>query len=70
MELRDEVAKIAVELADQILALIDGQRCEWKVYRGYWTSCADGEIMSTPFDLAEQPFCPICGKRIEVKDEG
>jgi hypothetical protein len=56
--------------ADELISLLDAQRCEWTHNAEYYpnlyhTSC--GKVLSE--DSPEQrPFCPCCGRRIEVKD--
>ena len=65
------------EAVDSVLSLIDSQRC-------VWTLCEDdptyGKTLQLECDkgkyhpyfllrLDKYPFCPCCGKRIEVKDE-
>ena len=76
MTLRDEIINILMTdndwpwtpaTADKILALIEGERCEWTRqiednHEYYTTSC---DLV----DLAYHTYCPKCGKRIEVKDE-
>ena len=72
MSLRDEIGDLVSEalspdktfdeLADQILALIDAQRC-------VWTADEDG-IYHTSCNMVENSYsvyCSKCGKRIEVK---
>ena len=77
--MRDEIAEMIkkhrvcidwatyeVQLADQILSLIEGQRCEWVQEKEYRTpSCRGGISFGKKWDF---PYCPCCGKRIEVKD--
>jgi hypothetical protein len=65
----------ALEFADLILSLIDAQRCVWT-----WNDddkCWEGEcervinycvFSDEKPDLVAMPFCPCCGKRIEVKE--
>ena len=75
MSLRDEIGDVLLnfrllgltikEGADQILALIDAQRCEWdgNDYGGYKTSCGKFIYRSKP------NYCENCGRKIEVKGE-
>lgn len=56
--------------ADKVLSLIEGERCVWvkdEVAKpeAYFPSCRDGISFGSKWDF---PFCPCCGKRIEVKD--
>lgn len=56
------------EIADQILALIGGERCVWtqSFPDGAYYVAHDKKI---PAELKISTFCPFCSKRIEVKDE-
>ena len=60
----------AIELADQILVLIERDRCEW-IIRDDWemprifSSCGD----CFPIHWRTARCCPYCGRKIEVKDE-
>jgi hypothetical protein len=58
----------AEELADQILSLINAERCVWtKDEDGDWDTacgrCYDHDEVNTPAG-----YCNGCGKQIEVKD--
>jgi predicted RNA-binding Zn-ribbon protein involved in translation (DUF1610 family) len=80
--MRDKIAKLietenaygyyahdrAEELADQILSLINAERCVWTYddEREWVTSC--GEEILDDDTYGKYPYCPCCGKRIEVKD--
>jgi hypothetical protein len=50
----------------RILSLIEGQRCEWASWNGWNTGC--GKSFPYPYNRDSKPFCPGCGKKIEVKD--
>lgn len=85
--LRDEIVKIIKDwfgvpviykdedgkfCADDILALIDGQRCIWEyddANKVYMTDCGIDFNTRNKWDFDRYPFCPCCGKMIEVKDE-
>jgi len=61
---------LATGYAEQIAALLDAQRCVWTHNAEYYpnlyhTAC--GKVLSED-SLEQRPFCPCCGKRIEVKD--
>ena len=74
MTLREEIIEILMSnndwpwtpgVADKILALIEGERCEWTRqiednHEYYTTSC---DLV----DLAYHTYCPKCGKRIELQ---
>lgn len=65
-----EAGRTPSSIADQILALIAGQRCQWeKDGDGDWDTecgcCYDGEHWFEPVNA----FCPCCGRKIEVKGE-
>ena len=80
--LRDEIAKIMKQefwstpdhrdfreypVADQILALIEGERCVWTVddsYIEYTTTC--GRTLDTPQRI-NGTYCPYCGKHRKLK---
>lgn len=60
--------------ADSILSLLDAQRCVWTpFYPGgecNWNTGCGKEMYydcGVP-DFKNQPFCPCCGLKIEVKD--
>ncbi len=57
-----------MKLADGPLSLIDSQRCVWTLTEeGLWkTQC--GEEIPDEDTYEKYPFCPCCGKRIEVED--
>lgn len=65
----------AVNMADQILALINAERCMWTPVGKlspeqadlYNTSC--GKIFMYGEGLLYAPYCQGCGKKVEVKDE-
>lgn len=67
------VGNEAEEFADQILSLINAERCVWKHEEVwypclYYTSC--GKFYREEY-AEDKPYCPFCGKRIsigEVKD--
>jgi hypothetical protein len=67
-----ELTESLDESIDKILALIDAQRCVWTLDDGSntWESSCGVDGMADPktFDFGEFPFCPCCGKRIEVKE--
>ena len=56
------------EAADDILSLLDAERCEWKDdgYGDYAAQC--GGYFSFDHDIVDDKYCPHCGRRIEVKD--
>lgn len=80
--LRNEIAKTISEgemydcssgqLADSIIDLLESQRCEWTRvkspgHKDYYRS-ACGNAVKGYYDLYTQPFCPCCGRKIEVKN--
>ena len=54
--------------ADELISLLDAQRCEWKDdgYGDYAAQC--GGYFSFDHDIVDDKYCPHCGRRIEVKD--
>jgi len=56
------------EAVDSVLSLIDEERCVWTLTaEGFWkTQC--GEEIPGEDTYEKYPFCPHCGKRIEVED--
>lgn len=61
-------ADISKRIADQILSLINAERCVWtKDEDGDWDTecgrCYDHDEVNTPAG-----YCNGCGKRIEVKE--
>lgn len=66
------VAKeIRKPLAHRLLSLIDAERCVWTSDEDEHradTGCGKELWHTTPFDKEYTPFCPCCGKRIEVKE--
>ena len=54
---------------DGIMSLIDAERCVWTYdsEREWVTSCGNEVLDEATY--GQYPFCPCCGKRIEVKDE-
>ena len=57
--------------ADQILSLIDGKRCICTFDDDECmlsTGCGKDLYYEGQFDVDYTPYCPCCGKRIEVKD--
>ncbi len=54
------------EIADKILAIIDGERCEWVKHKDsaylYKSTCPEWDGTYRHIST----FCPFCGKRIEV----
>lgn len=68
---RGHKGKEIVEMVREIEALIDGQRCEWTKIKGrdvYTFGCCKQYEYITEGGLKKHPFCPCCGKRIEVKN--
>jgi DNA-directed RNA polymerase subunit RPC12/RpoP len=70
---KDPSAPVAstLDTADQILSLINAERCVWEHEEVwypclYYTSC--GKFYREEY-AEDKPYCPFCGKRIEVKDE-
>jgi len=80
-ELRDNLIALLVkqghkgkDIVDEvrgILSLIDAQRCVWTRRSHYvvendmyTTKCK--HTVWTCLDLDSEPFCPCCGKRIEI----
>lgn len=72
LELRQKVTDIiregylndakAVVIMDDILSLIDAERCVWTSEgEGWRTECGS-------YFLTRANFCPCCGKKIEVKE--
>lgn len=59
----------AEHVADQILSLVEMQRCEWTydAEREWVTSC--GEEVLDDDTYGKYPFCPCCGKKILIKEE-
>ena len=56
--------------ADRILELINAERCVWKHEEVwypclYYTSC--GKFYREEY-AEDKPYCPFCGKMVEVKD--
>jgi hypothetical protein len=78
MSLRSKIVNIMAkgkyltDTADQILALLEGQRCEWTPrsddHYEWDTNCGAQWYFEDDPDFELAPFCPMCGKRIEVKD--
>jgi predicted RNA-binding Zn-ribbon protein involved in translation (DUF1610 family) len=60
--------KTTNQCAEAILSLINAERCEWTwdTEREWVTSC--GVEVLDDDTYGKYPFCPCCGKRIEVKD--
>jgi NADH pyrophosphatase NudC (nudix superfamily) len=67
--LHPENKKAAYAFADQILSLINAERCVW-TYDDWQIHGQD--VYKTSCDMFEfyegYTYCPKCGKRIEVKD--
>lgn len=66
----DHAKNSAYKHADSIITIINSQRCVWTHNAEYYpnlyhTAC--GKVLSED-SLEQRPFCPCCGKRIEVKD--
>ena len=63
-----DVSLFSTRLAKRILALIEGERCEWTLIGNemgsdfYRTSCGEASFVLNK-------YCRYCGKRIEVKGE-
>jgi hypothetical protein len=65
------------DLADQILSLIEGERCVWEIVsddpgrEDMIKMGCNNEPKNIHFLLRRDvfPFCPCCGKRIEMKNE-
>ncbi len=73
--MRDKIGKIlslqgceGYDAIGEILSLIDEERCVWTLTEeGLWkTQC--GEEIPDEDTYEKYPFCPCCGKRIEVKE--
>ena len=75
--IRDEIINILMTdndwpwtpaTADKILALIEGERCEWTLIGNemgsdfYRTSCGEASFVLNK-------YCRYCGRKVEVKDE-
>lgn len=83
-ELRDNLIALLVkrghkgkDIVDEvrgILSLIDAERCVWTEKTRsngvivYKTSCGKQAITWEGKNFNENPFCQVCGKRIEVKE--
>lgn len=57
-----------IPAADSILSLIESERCVWTYdsEREWVTSCGNEVLDEATY--GQYPFCPCCGKRVEVKD--
>jgi hypothetical protein len=58
-------------MRDEIIDI--SQRCEWNYVDTkdgvkYQAKCKEALLLE-PYPLRNKPYCPYCGKRIEVKDE-
>lgn len=65
-----EAGRTPSSIADKILALVEGQRCEWtqKPDNDWNTGC--GKLMFSEHAMPDgAPFCPCCGKKIKVKND-
>ena len=59
---RKDVQEAFGELVNDIIALVDSQRCVWTPEgEGWRTECGS-------YFLTRANFCPCCGKKIEVKE--
>lgn len=58
-----------VEEVKEILSLINAQRCVWTgdMLNGWTTSCGT-PVAIRVWGFSQNPFCPCCGKRIEIKE--
>lgn len=70
--LSNETTLLEVECeaaGDALIALIDGQRCEWTLTEeGLWkTQC--GQEIPDEDTYEKYPFCPCCGKRISIGED-
>ena len=63
---RGHKGKEIIEEVKEIEALLDGQRCQWRLTCFGWeTECGN----KYPYILTQiNKCCSFCGKRIEVKD--
>ena len=57
--------------ADELISLLDAQRCEWTHNAEYYpnlyhTAC--GKVLSED-SLEQRPFCPCCGRRVKIKED-
>jgi hypothetical protein len=67
--LHPENRKLAYAFADQILELINTERCVCTYDADdcmLSTGCGKDLYYEAPFEIEYTPFCPCCGKRIEV----
>jgi len=53
----------------KIVDALDAERCVWTydIEREWVTSCGNEVLDEATY--GQYPFCPCCGKRVEVKDE-
>lgn len=61
------------ELAEEIMELIDAQRCKWTLTDDLFTTDCGKKILShstdAEYDLDNMPeYCYGCGFKVEVKD--
>lgn len=78
-EIIDEHIRVTQGLThtvNRFLAVIDGQKCEWTITEddpiyGKVLSLGCDDAKHHPFFLLrldKYPFCPCCGRKVEVKD--
>jgi hypothetical protein len=64
---RGHKGKEIVEEVKEILSLIDEERCVWTLNGEDWITQCGADIPDE--DTYEKyPYCPCCGRKIEVKD--